>query len=108
MRHAIILGALLLCLESTGCGEKFGQGGTGEMVVPRQQLREIHGTDLRDVGTTQPTTSLTTLPTTLPTPPPAPEVSFTIAQVRQIALENNLDLKVDLLNPTIAKEGLNA
>jgi outer membrane protein TolC len=34
------------------------------------------------------------------------EVPLTLAQVRQLALSNNLDLKVELFNPTIARQGL--
>ena len=36
----------LLGLLISGCIKNFGTGGTGELVIPRRQLREINGTDL--------------------------------------------------------------
>jgi outer membrane protein TolC len=35
------------------------------------------------------------------------EVPLTIVEARELALRNNLDLRVDLFNPTIAHEGIN-
>jgi outer membrane protein TolC len=95
----------------SGCDYPFGRGGTGEMVVPRRQLREIEPTSMDSLSTraptTAPTTGPSTLPTTLPTDPRVSrEVPLTIEQARQLALENNLDLRVDLLNPAIARASL--
>ena len=70
------------------------------MVVPKQQLREIRGMDLNQVATILPAT---TEPSTQPATQPTTEVTITLDEVRQMALENNLDLKVELLNPTIAQ-----
>lgn len=90
-----------------GCRD-FGAGGTGEYVVQPQRVREIESVDPQTfpsvgpaatqplvLSTTQPTTQLTLVP-------------ITLAQVRQWALQNNLDLKVDLLDPTVAREQLSA
>src|SRR4051794_33183057 len=98
----------------TGCYSRLGVGGTGEWRVPRSRLRDIRPLDLAAVSrprepTTAPTTrgesSQATQPSTAPTTQPQPprEVRMTLADVRRLALENNLDLKVELLNPTIAK-----
>ncbi len=82
-----------------GCSD-FGTGGTGELVVPKEQLHDIQGMDLQQLATTRPAT---TEPSTQPATQPAAEVTITLDEVRQMALQNNLQLKVDLLSPTIAQ-----
>ena len=94
----------LSTLLTLGCYRDFGTGGTGELVVPKEELRVIDGLDLKP--TTQPTTVVTTLPTSLPAVPVVPEVALNIGDVRRMALANNLDLRVELLNPTIARLNL--
>jgi len=94
--------ACLLC--AFGCQQEFGTGGTGEMVVPQQTLRRIDPLDERGLATTRATTE----PTTRPAPLGAVEVPLTLERVRQLTLQNNLDLKVDLLTPTISKQNLSA
>ncbi|HVT89146.1 MAG TPA: TolC family protein [Tepidisphaeraceae bacterium] len=74
----------------------------GAVMVPPQKLHDIQGLDLSANASTQPTTQASTQPTT----EPAEKVTITLAEVRQMALHNNLDLKVELLNPTISKAGL--
>ncbi len=88
------------------CGCNIGTGGTGEMVVPREKLREIESVQPSDLGT-EPSAPVSTLPSTRPTTAPVEQISLTIAQVRELALRNNLDLKVELFNPSIARESLN-
>ena len=98
----------LIAFVLSGCIKDFGTGGTGELVIPRNQLREIKPTNLDAVAIAPPTTQeATTLPTTRPATRPLAEIRVTIEEVRRYALQNNLDLRVDLLNPTIAKESLN-
>src|SRR5215213_6231040 len=119
--HSNLVKCLLLCsylLGGAGCVRDFGTGGTGETVVPRRTLREVDTLDLERLSgpasaTTEPSTRPATLrlASTRPTSGPAdapPEVSLTLADVRRIALENNLDLKVELLNPSIARTSLSA
>lgn len=98
---------------SAGCRD-FGTGGTGELVVPRRMLREIEAVDVADYATPAPpppTTQVTKEgpvtrgPTSRPAPPERP---MTIEEVRQLTLRNNLDLRVELLNPTIARTSLSA
>ncbi len=87
--------ALMACLLP-GCFRNAGTGGTGEIVVPEQRLREVA------TFTPQPATQPTTRPTTVP----LAQVELTIEQCRERALHNNLDLRVELLNPTIARQTL--
>ncbi len=84
----------------------IGKGGTGEMVVPEDHLRNIDSVAPSDIGKQfdQPPT---TLPTTRSTTQPAAEVPLTISQIREMTLRNNLDIKVELLNPSIARENIN-
>lgn len=96
-----------------GCRD-FGTGGTGELVVLPRILREIESVDVADYATPgppPPTTQVTAAgpvteqPTSRPAPPEHP---LTIERVRQLALRNNLDLRVELLNPAIARTSLSA
>src|SRR5205823_5284445 len=82
---------VLLGLLLAGCFQDAGTGGTGEIVVAATKLHEV--------GKFDPTPA-TTEPATRPTTAPA-AVELTIEQCRQYALHNNLDLRVELLNPTI-------
>ena len=91
----------------SGC-QNFGTGGTGERVVPTETLRTIDTFDISQFPT--PEHAVTTAPTTEPTTRPvrsgAVFTPVTLERVRQLALQNNLDLRVELLNPTIAREAL--
>jgi outer membrane protein TolC len=98
------------------CIKNFGTGGTGEMVVSRDRLRKIDPIDLTTFAQpgsagTQPSTEPSTQPvlsraaSTQPDRPPV-QVQITLTDVRRLALENNLDLKVELLNPSISKTAL--
>src|SRR5690348_13230182 len=87
-----------------GCTSHFGTGGTGEIVIADPRLHEVHTLDLQPATrpataepTSQPNTQAATRPTSLPATRPAPEVPISIEQCRQWALQNNLDLRVDLL-----------
>src|SRR5258706_9068681 len=42
-------------LVGSGCQDNLGTGGSGELVIPRERLRQIEPLDLRDsLATTQP------------------------------------------------------
>jgi outer membrane protein len=73
---------------------------------PANELPQIRDIRPIDLAASIPTTQAAT-PATLPSPPPQKELPLTIGEVTQAALANNLDLKVDLLNPTIAKQSVN-
>ena len=95
-RVAIVLAFALL---QPGCQDELGTGGTGELVVPHEQLRRIESLDLRkSISTTNPTTQ--------PVGPPPPEVKLGIEECRRLALQNNLDLRVTLFNPAVARTSL--
>jgi len=69
--------------------------------VPKETLRRVDNTDMARISTTQPTSR-----PVKPTTRPAELVQLTIEEVRQAALANNLDLQVEVLNPTIAQEAV--
>lgn len=98
MSDAKALLSLLGCLLVAGC-QNFGVGGTGEIVVPQQRVQTIESLDLSACATTQPASE----PATQPAPQ---ELAITLEQVRQMALANNLDLKVEMLNPAISQASL--
>ena len=86
-----------------GC-QDFGAGGTGELVVPKQVLRQVEPMDESRVVTTRASTEPSTRPaSTQPT-----QVPLSIERVRELALANNLDLKVQRLEPTIFHQRLGA
>ena len=102
---AVVLIPLLLL----GCNDRFGRGGSGELVVPRQRLRVIESASMEALSERPPTTAPTTGPaTTLPTTLPAVaaglhEVQLTIEDARRLALANNLELRVELFGPAISR-----
>ena len=100
----------ILALLLVGCRD-IGVGGTGEIVVAPDELRQISTLQPADFASTQPASSgATTVPATMPTTMPAvaaQNISLDLAEARKLALQNNLDLKVDLVNPSIARESLN-
>jgi outer membrane protein len=80
--------------------------------IADRALRQVDTLDLADASTTRPTTQpvVTTVPSSRRAdellPPPPADIGITIEECRQLALANNLDLKVELFNPTIAKESI--
>jgi outer membrane protein TolC len=99
--------ALLILFTAVGC-EDFGAGGTGERVVPDATFHHVDTVQITDLpqlppAASQPsaTQSTTSQPATQPT-----ELMLSLPMVRKLTVENNLDLRVDLLNPTIAKTSL--
>src|SRR5437762_10828552 len=105
LRQSLRALALMLAMLA-GCWKNYGAGGTGEMVVPYQQLRDIEASDFSPYASTQPATTQLAAATNPTSQPSAPEMTLTISQVREQALSNNLDIHVELLNPTIAREQL--
>jgi hypothetical protein len=99
----------VLAFALPGC-RNFGTGGTGELVIRERVLREIDSVSLSDFAVTppplatQPSTQALTQPSTKPTP--AEERQIRVEDVRQLALKNNLDLRVELINPSIAQTTL--
>jgi outer membrane protein len=122
----LVIGA---SLPLAGCAN-YGTGGTGEWIVPRQRLRDVQTLDLAAVSRTPPQVMpATTMPAVARAAPPggvvtaagattapmvvpptsqplAGERPITLDEVRQLALQNNLDIKVELFNPAIASESV--
>ena len=94
----------LICIAPIGCIRDYGTGGTGELVVAKDELRVIQSTTLEQVAV-PPTTQISA---TQPTTQPVPEVHLTLEEVRQLALQNNLDLHVELARPPAADVALAA
>lgn len=87
-----------------GCAD-FGTGGTGELVIDAARTQTIDELEL-------PIAEVSTQPAPLPDTRPSAFVEqearpLRIEDARAAALENNLQLKVDLYEPTIAAQGLN-
>jgi len=94
---ALLLASILFAMP--GCVDHFGTGGTGELVVPQPQLHEVDRADLNQYAAPPPQSQPATRPV-VALPPPA--VSLSIEECRASALANNLDLGVELFNPSIA------
>ena len=96
---------LLPFILLTSCQDRLGTGGSGELVYSQAQLTQVDSLNLRkSIATSHPSTN----PTTQPVGPPPPQVELTIEQCRQMALQNNLDLRVQLFNPTLSHTSLTA
>src|SRR2546423_10120681 len=96
----ICLPALAPC---PGCFESAGKGGPGDIVVPREKLQQINNFDPAAASRPSSRPGAASRPSTAPA-----QVQLTIEECRRFALQNNLDLRVELLNPTIARESLSA
>ncbi|HEV2295449.1 MAG TPA: TolC family protein [Tepidisphaeraceae bacterium] len=103
--HAVAI--LIITMLFPGCQRDAGRGGTGELVVARAVLREVEPIVPEQFAIAQPATVPSTLPTTRPHRDAAEELPLSIYEARQIALQNNLDLRVDLFNPSIVRENIN-
>lgn len=104
-RRIFLAVTAVACTFAASCKD-IGRGGTGEMVVPQQTLREVKTVDTAEFS--KPTTKpASTLPSTRASTEPLKEMPLTLADVRALALKNNLDLKVNVVSPAIARESIN-
>ncbi|MDB5332510.1 MAG: hypothetical protein JWP03_3661 [Phycisphaerales bacterium] len=108
-KHALIRLFSVLSVSSVvgllpllaGCIDHFGTGGTGETVIPEHRVRDIDPTDLHEFAANRPAT---TQPAAMPAEVnPPPILILSIEECRLAALHNNLDLQVELFNPSIAQ-----
>jgi len=85
----------LVILSSAGCGPTIDDGGFYEFTAPPEKLQQIEPLDLEameaKVDHELDSDDL-----------PAKQMDLTIEQCRALALENNLDIKVQLLSSAIA------
>ncbi len=96
----VLIVVALLLTTVAGCTRLRQEDRFREINVPREKLRQIETLDLKDMKSEEET----------PAEPNAapPELTLTLEETRALALQHNLDLKVDLLAPTIAAEAVNA
>ena len=97
------LALLCLCVAVVGCDRPFRGRDRMGFQAPPERLREVERLDLKALSTPEPTTQPTTTPAD--TPPPA-ELELPLQECRVLALEGNLALKVELLNPTLTAQGI--
>ncbi|MCC7407050.1 MAG: TolC family protein [Phycisphaeraceae bacterium] len=88
-----------VCLLLAGCAGLWDGSRWDDLAIAPDQLRRANTLDLQPAPESAPTTQ--------PTTQPAEQLDLTIEQCRQAALAHNLDLRVDLINPAIAREGIN-
>ncbi|HWB21164.1 MAG TPA: TolC family protein [Phycisphaerales bacterium] len=112
MKHArhVLLTPLLALLPA--CSSPFDQS-KEELAMLRERLEVIHGSSLEEKSISKPVTPeeagdqmLAEMKARLAgasTQPAAASVNLSLADVRAASLSNNLDLKVDFLNPAIAQ-----
>src|SRR5262245_17470122 len=115
--HAIrlIAAALLMtaCIALSACDSTlFKEKNYLTRPISEEELRRIEAIDLSQQSRTPPETVEQAAERVIkevvaPTTAPA-TVSLTIEDVRAAALENNLDLKVEVLNPAIAQTDVDA
>jgi len=95
LRVVVLLGLELILL--TGCEQFLGDGKLHEIGRAPERLRRVEMLDLEQIKTAEAKESDVN-------EPPAEQVELFLEQCRAWALENNLDLKVQLISPTIAAE----
>jgi len=70
-----------------------------EFNIPQEAVRQIDVIDLEEAAEEKPDTVDVV-------EPEISELEFSLEECRALALENNLDLQVQLINPSIAREGI--
>ena len=103
--YAIGLGLFSVVLILYGCEQPDLDTAFYKMKVSPEKVQTIESFDLEQYRSDpQPDIpSVLELPTE-----PAEKIDLALDQCRALALENNLDLKVQLLSPTISQENVNA
>ena len=101
----IITFVLLTVFLIIGCQQPDSEAPYYTMKVPSEKIKTIEPLSLKEFESeVQPTvTSILELPEETPE-----KVDLTLEQCRALAMENNLELKVQLIAPNIAQETVNA
>jgi len=94
---------LCLCIAAVGCDRPFRGWDRMGFQAPPERLREVDTLDLKALSTPESATRPTTRPADAK--PPA-KLELPLQQCRALALEGNLSLKVELLNPTLTAQGV--
>ena len=101
-RIFVISAVLNILVLLSGCDE-FSSAESFETIhIPQERLTQIEMLDIESMRTQEPNQPETIFPEQQK--PPEKQIDLTLEQCRAIALENNLDLKVQLINPSIAEE----
>ena len=98
-RVCIGLSAVIVCIA--GCDEFAKEESFHTITVDPQRVRQIETLELEKFKA-EPESEIQA-PVTKE---PAEKLDLTLEQCRAFTLENNLDLKISLINPTIAAEGI--
>jgi outer membrane protein TolC len=99
--HArVTVASLFLLVVVAGCPTDSNEYGLHELGIDRQALRDIEPLELEKAEPNQP-------PAEVNEAPPA-TLELSLEQSRALALENNLELQADLINPAIAAAQLSA
>ncbi|MHC4426222.1 MAG: TolC family protein [Planctomycetota bacterium] len=93
--HAVFVGLGLILLA--GCEQFFGDEDSYQVKIAPQKLRQIETLELQEAEDEEKGRADVN-------EVPAEELELTLEQCRAMTLENNLDLKVQLINPAIAAE----
>ena len=99
---ALLAAMMAAAMFHGGCSRLLDVGDYAGYTVPSERLRQVDALEL-EAGSKITTTAPTSAPATQPAPR---EVKLSLAQCRAAALEGNLGLKVALLSPAIAAEGI--
>ncbi len=83
----------------SGCEQFFGVDDSYRAKIPQEKFRQIETLELQEAKEEEKKPSDVN-------ESPAGELELTLEQCRALTLENNLDLKVQLINPTIAAESV--
>lgn len=98
LKQSLLLLCAVTLLGLQGCAGPFGDDSQLGMHVPREKLRVLEPMQL------EPATDQADAETE-PEPPPA-ELQLTLEDCRVMVMANNLDLKAELLGPTIASQSI--
>src|SRR5438552_6751569 len=105
-------GFATISLSLASCENPFKQKEYLGRRIPPEQTHQIQTIRLPEQSTTQPVTveqaSSEMISRLAESRPAAAQVQVTLADVRAAALEKNLDLKVELFNPSISQADLDA
>lgn len=101
-----ILGAAISVLAVSGCNS-FLNDDYLSIHTPVERVREIQSIQLEDKSSSEPVSvddaAAEMIDLAINPPKPPPQLDLTLAEVRAAALENNLDLQVELVSPSIAQ-----
>lgn len=97
-----------VALSLTACTSLFTRDDYTAYRTPPEGLREIDTVDLTELSRSMPVSleeaAVEAAEHTMADEKPAAVINLPVAEVRAAALANNLDLKVELVNPSIADE----